>query len=452
MIVCPACEHRNPEGRDTCENCGASLEHFVYRACPNCGALNAAQDVFCRRCLTELRAAPPSPSAPEPGALEEEAVPGPEPVTPEIEEPGPPVEPEAAPEQAPVWEPEAALPEEEIGEPPLPEDENIFEEIGGPLDGLEEVLSVGPAMSGASISRPMDVTPPTEVDREDAQLFHEIASSPAPLHEPMQVIIPRRTMVMPWGLRLFLYLLVLMAALVPLFTGGTSPWSGLDATTEPAAMVSELPEGSVALISFEYDASYAGEMNPAVYGIVRDLAERGVRVVAMSTRFGGNALAEQILRRVSADLPEYTYGEDYLILGYLPGQEAGLYTLGQNLRNAYKVDHMQQVPLDEHPLMQELMTVGDFDRVLLLADDGQIVRQWVEQVQSRTPIMVDVLTTTRIQPLLIPYRQSGQLHSLMAAGRMHVVPASSDGYAALILVMAVTALTANLFIRSGRDG
>jgi len=54
MIVCPVCNHRNPDDAPVCEACGGSLEHFVYRACPSCGALNPAGNVFCHRCFAEL--------------------------------------------------------------------------------------------------------------------------------------------------------------------------------------------------------------------------------------------------------------------------------------------------------------------------------------------------------------------------------------------------------------
>jgi hypothetical protein len=461
MIVCPSCEHRNPEDRHHCEECGASLEHFVYRACPECGALNQPNDPYCRRCLADMTSLIAAQAGDEGESSETEAAPPP--ISQEaVAEP--PDEKETAPaDETPdlaeahradeaFWaaaaEPEPARPEPSVEREGVFED--AFEDLEGPLEGLEEMLPVEPAMAGAHRAAPMDIEPPTRGDREDATLFHDIALGPAPLHEPMQIIIPRRAALLPKAVRVVLYLLLLLAAIVPLITGGTSPWIGLDATTEAVTIANELPGGSVALISFDYGASYAGEMNPIVQAVVQDLARRGVRVVAMSTRAAGNALAERIFRAVTDELPEYTYGDDYVILGYLPGQEAGLRALGQGLRNAYIVDHVRRVPLDELPLMAEVTTVADFDRVLLLADDGQTVRQWIEQVHSRSPMMVDVLTTTRIQPLLIPYRQSGQLHSLMAAGNMHMAPAASDGYAALILVMAITSLAANFFIRDGR--
>jgi uncharacterized membrane protein YvbJ len=34
MIVCPTCNHHNPEGAEACAQCGASLAGFAYRACP----------------------------------------------------------------------------------------------------------------------------------------------------------------------------------------------------------------------------------------------------------------------------------------------------------------------------------------------------------------------------------------------------------------------------------
>ncbi|MFH1085084.1 MAG: zinc ribbon domain-containing protein, partial [Chloroflexota bacterium] len=54
MIVCPVCNHRNPDAAPTCAACGAALVQVGYRECPSCEALNPADSLFCSRCLAEL--------------------------------------------------------------------------------------------------------------------------------------------------------------------------------------------------------------------------------------------------------------------------------------------------------------------------------------------------------------------------------------------------------------
>ncbi len=70
MIVCPNCNHQNPEGATQCEACYTPLP--ATTSCPNCGASVQTDASFCGQCGFNLNAMPdlqPSvanPSAPQP--------------------------------------------------------------------------------------------------------------------------------------------------------------------------------------------------------------------------------------------------------------------------------------------------------------------------------------------------------------------------------------------------
>ncbi|ALF55444.1 peptide-binding protein [Nostoc piscinale CENA21] len=150
MIVCPNCNHPNPNGAVQCEACYTPLP--ATSNCPNCGATVQADAAFCGQCGFNLHAAAaPAPVsaaavaptvAPEvpvqvpplvtpdplldllqPDALGINQQPAPVPVAPpaavESAPPSPPPvaaapapepEPEPAPEPAPAPEPEATVP------------------------------------------------------------------------------------------------------------------------------------------------------------------------------------------------------------------------------------------------------------------------------------------------------------------------------------------------------
>lgn len=66
MIVCPNCEHANPEGALHCENCSTPLPSVIN--CPSCGASVQSDASFCGQCGFDLRSGtvaqvPPSPSS-----------------------------------------------------------------------------------------------------------------------------------------------------------------------------------------------------------------------------------------------------------------------------------------------------------------------------------------------------------------------------------------------------
>lgn len=54
MIVCPNCNHQNPDGATQCEACYTPLP--VTTNCPNCGATVQADATFCGQCGFDLRA------------------------------------------------------------------------------------------------------------------------------------------------------------------------------------------------------------------------------------------------------------------------------------------------------------------------------------------------------------------------------------------------------------
>lgn len=56
MIVCPNCNHQNPDGATQCEACYTPLP--ATTSCPNCGATVQTDASFCGQCGFNLQAAP----------------------------------------------------------------------------------------------------------------------------------------------------------------------------------------------------------------------------------------------------------------------------------------------------------------------------------------------------------------------------------------------------------
>lgn len=81
MIICPNCEHQNPDGADQCEACFTSLPKMV--ACGNCGKPLLSNATFCGECgcpspFESSTVTPPPP----PPSSEEMSSPPPPPLTP----------------------------------------------------------------------------------------------------------------------------------------------------------------------------------------------------------------------------------------------------------------------------------------------------------------------------------------------------------------------------------
>ncbi|MEO1374756.1 MAG: FHA domain-containing protein [Cyanobacteria bacterium J06635_10] len=161
MIVCPNCNHPNPDGAVQCEACYTPLP--ATTSCPSCGATVQADASFCGQCGYNLRAAnpgvpptvapeipaevtplgnlPPEATSPEPSSLPPTAVATPQgletPSTEASSPPNMPSEPESG-EQEIVTPPPAVTPPPINIAQPAPAIESEEEEASF-LEGLPDL-------------------------------------------------------------------------------------------------------------------------------------------------------------------------------------------------------------------------------------------------------------------------------------------------------------------------
>ncbi len=67
MIVCPNCNHQNPEGATQCEACYTPLPTTI--ACPSCGASVQSDATFCGQCGSSLQQSTSAPQQPNPDVI-----------------------------------------------------------------------------------------------------------------------------------------------------------------------------------------------------------------------------------------------------------------------------------------------------------------------------------------------------------------------------------------------
>jgi hypothetical protein len=335
--------------------------------------------------------------------------------------------------------------------------------LDDPLAEIEGLLPRPARSSLEEVTAPGPAYPPDEEQEREAALLQRIASESAPMGPPRRgAQTPARRGPSP-GVRRLLYLLVLLAALTPLVTGDISrPWvqprPGVAALAEA---MGRIPAGGRVLVALDYGPGFADELNPLAERVLTDLARRGVTLVALGTRPEGVGLARQVLSRAATAAGEYRYGADYVVLGYLPGEERGLRLLTQGLGAALSHDDVLQLPLERLPALEGARALADFDAIVLVSSDAATAQRWIEQVTAQSNVPTHILTTARAEPMLTPYLQAGQVETLVAgaygaleyplagAPEQGGLRGSSDGYLALWGVLALTALLANVRHRHG---
>ncbi len=395
-----------------------------------------------------VAAAPPTtPVAPawlteEPAAAEEEDLPDwlrtpvpIEPGAPLVAEPAAPAIEPAAPDQVPAWL--TALKPGEV-EAPFAELEKEPIETSGPLFGLAGVLPLA-----AAIAEPHALPqPPAPRSTEGARAFEAIlASAPA---SAAPAVRPRRV----WTMRPLIYLLLALAIVIPFFVpfdlfGLSVPISGGVAAEEFVRVIDALPPNSTVLLSFDYEPGLAGEMDLQATAIVRHLIRRPVKIVAVSTLETGPQMARRVLEPAARAAGNYDYGVHYVILGYLPGNEAALSKLATDGFAPDAREAVYQVAFSTTPVGANVKTLRDVALVIEFAGTDAALRMWMEQVQPRANARIVAGVSAAVEPNARAYRSAGQLTALigglLGAAQYEILSQQPQPGLAVISVNAQTA-------------
>lgn len=148
MIVCPNCNHQNPDAAVQCEACYTPLP--VMTTCPECGASVQADASFCGQCGFNLQGATVNVTPSEPDKDLPSATASPDFNIPDLPPPEPLIKPD------PLAEPLAASPD-------LPQPISVLPE--GEAVQTANVASSTPAMAHASSSA-------TQLQTQVARLLH----------------------------------------------------------------------------------------------------------------------------------------------------------------------------------------------------------------------------------------------------------------------------------------
>jgi hypothetical protein len=288
----------------------------------------------------------------------------------------------------------------------LDEDEEYIENYG-PLAGIPSVLPAEAEIGidfDKAVQKPLDLLATKKhkeyVDQLKQLIGDESKSKTTQLPSP-----PKTQRVLRW----------LIAALMLVTIAGTLIFTtSIDAApltdsqiygTGFNALYEEIDilyDGQPVLIAFDYQPAAAGEMHTAAASVVDHLMEQGTFLTFISTQPTGPALAEQFLDSTQSH-HNYLHTQKYINLGYIPGEAAGLLS--------FMIAPEKIIPLAydgsnawESPPLISIDRIGDFQMILVITDDPNTAKIWIEQVGTRlnkTPLTMVV--SAQVEPLIQPY-------------------------------------------------
>ncbi len=291
-------------------------------------------------------------------------------------------------------------------------------EKSGPLAGIRGILPGETAIPAYTKTVDYHVGLENRQKREDhVQAFQEILTA-----ETTEVKVPgyRRTRAagtVRWIIMVLLFFIMLTSVVgssKPVYLPTSMPRE----TIQLFQSIVSLQPGDKILVAIDYEPAYAGEIEAVASPVMNHLMVKQAEIYVVSTNPAGAALAQKMIDNIGL-FPQtshepYLSGEKFHLVGYLPGGQAGIQALNTGLARAIPLTQDLK-PTTELPGISGLTNLTEFKALLILSDQPDTVRSWLEQIKQTegVPALWAVVSAQAV-PMLRPYVRSGQLKGLAA--------------------------------------
>lgn len=203
--------------------------------------------------------------------------------------------------------------------------------------------------------------------------------------------------------RRWLFLALGLSIILPLVIDVPLPLYVSDMVQDLYDAVEALPEGSIVLVSADYDPSGKPELEPFHIAITHHLMRRNLRIVIVSLWPAAPPLTEHVLEVVGVE-SRYgkKYGVDYVNLGFKEGRQIVMKSMGASIRQTFPVDRYN-TPVEELPLMHDVDGYGDVQLLINISAGSPGVKEYVQVVQSRWGVPMVGACTAVSGPDYVPY-------------------------------------------------
>ena len=296
-----------------------------------------------------------------------------------------------------------------------PSDENV---VGtGPLAGLSGVLPVVTVIG--QINKPKSHSIKLNVSKSQQSSATMLEKLLAEESEPSSFKVPGRTSSIPvlrWLITILLFL-VLGSSLISQSKMVPVPNMEVPEIRNSIDIISQLPSGGSALLIFDYEAGFSGEMKAIASPLITQLLSHGENLVVISTSPTGPALADSLFVEIDQRSDyDIVAGRNYENLGYLAGGASGMSNFISNPRQTVgNADTWKTPPLEK------VTVFSDFSTVIILTNDVEKGRNWIEQKtvyaknngeENIPPFLMAI--SAQAEPIIYPYYASEQVEGLIS--------------------------------------
>jgi hypothetical protein len=315
------------------------------------------------------------------------------------------IEPDLAEAQLPSWL-QAMRPVESAAlTAPAAAGEGSAVEQAGPLAGLAGVLSAEPEF--IHLSKPKSSLVKLQVS--DNQQSHITLLENLLAEEGQSKPVTTRSAISSqYFLRLLIALVVLVSVILPLWLNREllpmpAPAGVPNEVYDFGRLIGGLTTDIPVLVAFDYEPGFSGELDATATAILSEMAGRGIHLTAISTNPTGPLLAE---RFKIARLSDST--ASFVNLGYIPGGAAGMLAFAQTPRAVVPFD-LHGARVWETTPLSAVSALADFGAVLVLTENPDTARSWIEQAQpflesAGKPLLM--VLSAQAEPMVRPYYET----------------------------------------------
>ncbi|RMF80041.1 MAG: SH3 domain-containing protein [Chloroflexi bacterium] len=175
--------------------------------------------------------------------------------------------------------------------------------------------------------------------------------------------------------------------------------------------IDALNSDDLVLVAAEYGPTGAGELDDLTRVLSQHIFLRGARPLYVSTNPVGLLHVNNVVHEIGDDetFNEMVLDErpliqnaDYFVSRYLAASAIGLRAFGEDVRTSLETDiRGDALPLDVDSL-------DDFSLIIVIAERGEDVRAWAEQIVPLTNTTVLAATSAAAAPLTEPFMAEGE--------------------------------------------
>lgn len=255
--------------------------------------------------------------------------------------------------------------------------------------------------------------------------------------------------------RQVIFIVVLIGCFLPAFRPFGFPISASAQTKKTYDFLQGLNKGDLVLVDIDYGPNAWAEIGPGVNAVVQHLFLKELKIVFISFVVDGPAMTEKLLSEI--DTRGAKYGVDYVILGYIPGDEVGMGSFAQNPLVITKDYYGNN--LNQYDIWKGVKTIADFKVFIPCHITGP--EAWIRQFSGKLPIVM--IISPAALSLVQPWVNSGQLYSMIPGtkggaeyelllGKLGIASSIMDATTLTLTLTMVLIIIGNIVYRQEKPG